>query len=50
MTTETTAIPAEVMAVLEAWGEALRKKDLDALARCYADDVLVFDIGAQTVG
>lgn len=50
MTQETEVIPVEVAAVLEAWGHALHNKDLDALAKCYADDVRVFDIGSQTVG
>ena len=40
----------EVMAVLEAWSAALYHKDLDALAKCYAKGVQVFDIGAQAVG
>ncbi len=44
MTTETAVIPPDAMTVLDAWGEALRNKDLDALAKCYADDVRVFDI------
>lgn len=39
-----------VMAVLAAWDAAVLARDLDALSRCYTDDVVVFDIGSQTVG
>jgi ketosteroid isomerase-like protein len=50
MEIETTDLEQEVMRVLENWSNALRAKDLDALGRCYAEDVRVFDLGARMVG
>ncbi len=40
----------EVMTLLERFDAALNKKDLDALAKCYDDNVRVFDVGAQVEG
>jgi uncharacterized protein (TIGR02246 family) len=50
MTTDFTAEQKEIVGAFDRWGEALRAKDLDALAECYAPDVTVFDIGTQLVG
>jgi uncharacterized protein (TIGR02246 family) len=50
MTTDLTPPHADIVSVFERWGAALRAKDLDALAECYAPDVTVFDIGTQLVG
>lgn len=38
---------AEVTALIESWDQALRARDLDGLIARYADDVRVFDVGAQ---
>ncbi len=40
----------EIMALLERFDAALNKKDLDALAKCYDDNVRVFDVMAQVSG
>jgi ketosteroid isomerase-like protein len=49
MTNHPTA-EAEALAVLDAWSQALRDKDLDALGRCYAEGVRVFDLATQVTG
>jgi ketosteroid isomerase-like protein len=50
MTDETTTAKVEVMDVLSKWSLALWNRDLEALGRCYAEDVRVFDLGAQMTG
>lgn len=47
-----TATPLEVEVVnsLDRLSAALREKDLDALSRCYDQDVRVFDLGMQLNG
>lgn len=39
-----------IAALFVAYDAALNAKDLDALARCYADDVLVYDVNTQARG
>jgi len=46
----TTTGHAEIDALFDAWDAALRAKDLDALAHCYAPDVVEFDIGSHVTG
>ena len=41
------AAAAEITAQVETWDQALRARDADGLTADYADDVRVFDIGAQ---
>ncbi|MDJ0778053.1 MAG: nuclear transport factor 2 family protein [Gammaproteobacteria bacterium] len=38
---------AEITALIESWDQALRERDPAGLTAVYADDVRVFDIGAQ---
>ena len=41
------AAAAEIMALIETWDRALRARDASALTAEYADEVRVFDVGAQ---
>lgn len=41
---------AEIESRLATWSEAIRQRDLDALANCYVADVRVFDLGTQLAG
>ena len=41
---------AAVMELLQEWSEAIRQRDMGALAACYLEDVRVFDLGTQLEG
>lgn len=39
-----------ILVILERAADALRNKDLDALGKCYTEDVRIFDIGSESIG
>jgi len=50
MTDNKTVVEAEVTSGQARCSHAIWKEDLEALRSCYADDVRVFDLGAQFTG